>query len=82
MGYPVGDCRRPFNYLCDEGVEELKAVLKETVSGLDNAHIIDVNDAVLIVGLTDRFNTPNLHVDAGDLLSRFTPTTRKPVSIP
>ena len=30
MGYPVGDCRRPFNYLCDEGVEELKAVLKET----------------------------------------------------
>ncbi len=30
MGYSVGDCRRPFNYLCDEGVEELKAVLKET----------------------------------------------------
>ncbi len=29
LGYPVGDCRRPFNYLCDEGVEELKAVLKE-----------------------------------------------------
>ena len=30
MGHPVGDCRRPFNYLCDEGVEALKAVLKET----------------------------------------------------
>lgn len=30
LGYPVGDCRRPFNYLCDEGVEELKTVLKET----------------------------------------------------
>ena len=30
MGYPVGDCRRPFNYLCDEGVEALKAVLKDT----------------------------------------------------
>ncbi len=29
MGYPVGDCRRPFNYLCDEGIEELKAVLRE-----------------------------------------------------
>ena len=29
LGYPVGDCRRPFNYLCDEGIEELKAVLKE-----------------------------------------------------
>ena len=29
MGYPVGDCRRPFNYLCDEGIEELKAVLAE-----------------------------------------------------
>ena len=29
MGYPVGDCRKPFNYLCDEGVEELKAVLAE-----------------------------------------------------
>ncbi len=29
MGYPVGDCRKPFNYLCDEGIEELKAVLKE-----------------------------------------------------
>nr|WP_326172658.1 4-hydroxy-tetrahydrodipicolinate synthase [uncultured Oscillibacter sp.] len=30
MGYPVGDCRRPFNYLCDEGIEELKKVLEET----------------------------------------------------
>ena len=29
MGYPVGDCRKPFNYLCDEGIEELKAVLAE-----------------------------------------------------
>ena len=29
LGYPVGDCRKPFNYLCDEGVAELKAVLKE-----------------------------------------------------
>ena len=29
LGYPVGDCRRPFNYLCDEGVEALKQVLKE-----------------------------------------------------
>lgn len=30
MGYPVGDCRRPFNYLCDEGVEVLKKILEET----------------------------------------------------
>ncbi|MBR6209496.1 MAG: 4-hydroxy-tetrahydrodipicolinate synthase [Oscillospiraceae bacterium] len=29
MGYPVGDCRKPFNYLCDEGVEELRTVLRE-----------------------------------------------------
>ena len=29
LGYPVGDCRKPFNYLCPEGVEELKAVLEE-----------------------------------------------------
>jgi len=29
LGYPVGECRRPFNYLCDEGLEELKKVLKE-----------------------------------------------------
>ena len=29
LGYPVGDCRRPFNYLCDEGIAELQAVLKE-----------------------------------------------------
>ena len=29
LGYPVGDCRRPFNYLCDEGVEALAKVLKE-----------------------------------------------------
>ena len=29
LGYPVGDCRKPFNYLCDEGIAELKAVLKE-----------------------------------------------------
>lgn len=32
MGYPVGDCRRPFNYLCDEGIEELKKVLAENVA--------------------------------------------------
>lgn len=29
LGYPVGDCRKPFNYLSEEGVAELKAVLKE-----------------------------------------------------
>ena len=29
LGYPVGDCRKPFNYLCDEGVGELKRVLEE-----------------------------------------------------
>lgn len=29
LGYPVGDCRKPFHYLCDEGVAELKAVLRE-----------------------------------------------------
>lgn len=30
LGYPVGDCRKPFSYLCDEGIEELKKVLEET----------------------------------------------------
>lgn len=29
LGYPVGDCRRPFNDLCEEGVEALKQVLAE-----------------------------------------------------
>ena len=29
LGQPVGDCRRPFNYLCDEGMEALKKVLAE-----------------------------------------------------
>ncbi len=29
MGYPVGDCRRPFNYLCEEGIETLRQVLAE-----------------------------------------------------
>lgn len=29
LGYDVGDCRRPFNGLCDEGIEALKAVLAE-----------------------------------------------------
>ena len=29
MGYPVGDCRRPFNDLCEEGIAELRAVLRE-----------------------------------------------------
>ena len=24
LGYPVGDCRRPFNYLCEEGIQALK----------------------------------------------------------
>jgi len=28
-GYPVGDCRRPFSCLCEEGMEELKKVLAE-----------------------------------------------------
>ena len=35
LGYPVGDCRRPFNYLCDEGVEALKQVLKECADKAD-----------------------------------------------
>lgn len=29
LGYPVGDCRKPFNYLCEEGVEALAKVLKD-----------------------------------------------------
>src|SRR5699024_12494376 len=29
LGYPVGDCRRPFHYLSHEGVKELEKVLKE-----------------------------------------------------
>ena len=29
LGYPVGQCRRPFSYLCDEGVEALRKVLEE-----------------------------------------------------
>jgi len=29
LGYPVGQCRRPFNYLCDEGMEALRKVLEE-----------------------------------------------------
>lgn len=29
MGFPVGGCRRPFDYLCGEGVEELRKVLEE-----------------------------------------------------
>ena len=29
LGYPVGECHSPFNYLCDEGVEALKKVLEE-----------------------------------------------------
>lgn len=29
LGYPVGDCRRPFNALSEEGMQELKAVLAE-----------------------------------------------------
>lgn len=29
LGYPVGDCRKPFNYLCEEGLEALKGVLAE-----------------------------------------------------
>ncbi|HIW21167.1 MAG TPA: 4-hydroxy-tetrahydrodipicolinate synthase [Candidatus Dorea intestinavium] len=29
LGHDVGDCRRPFNYLCEEGTVELEKVLKE-----------------------------------------------------
>lgn len=29
LGHKVGDCRRPFNYLSQEGMEELKRVLKK-----------------------------------------------------
>ena len=28
-GFPVGDCRKPFNHLPEEGIEELKKVLEE-----------------------------------------------------
>ena len=31
-GFPVGDCRKPFNYLPEEGIEELKKVLEENDS--------------------------------------------------
>ncbi len=29
LGYPVGDCRKPFNDLCEEGIEALAKVLHE-----------------------------------------------------
>lgn len=29
LGFPVGLCKAPFNYICEEGLTELKAVLKE-----------------------------------------------------
>ena len=29
LGYPVGKCRAPFNWLPDEGIEELRSVLAE-----------------------------------------------------
>ena len=29
LGYPVGDCRRPFNYLSDEGLAEIRAIIAE-----------------------------------------------------
>ncbi len=29
LGYPVGDCRKPFSYLCEEGMEALRKVLAE-----------------------------------------------------
>lgn len=29
LGYPVGDCRKPFSYLSEEGMEALKLVLEE-----------------------------------------------------
>lgn len=36
LGYPVGDCRRPFSYLSDEGMEALRKVLEENKAlGMD-----------------------------------------------
>lgn len=32
LGYPVGDCRAPFNYVPDEGVEALKQVLADVAA--------------------------------------------------
>ena len=32
LGYPVGDCRRPFNYVPDEGIEVLKQVLSDVAA--------------------------------------------------
>ena len=29
LGYPVGECRRTFSYLCDEGIDALQKVLEE-----------------------------------------------------
>ena len=29
LGYPVGDCRRPFYYISEEGIEALRSVLEE-----------------------------------------------------
>ena len=32
LGYPVGDCRAPFNYVPDEGIEALKQVLSDVAA--------------------------------------------------
>ena len=32
LGYPVGDCRAPFNYVPDEGIEALKQVLADVAA--------------------------------------------------
>ncbi len=32
LGYPVGDCRRPFNYVPEEGIEALKQVLADVAA--------------------------------------------------
>jgi 4-hydroxy-tetrahydrodipicolinate synthase len=32
MGYPVGECRAPFNYVPDEGIEALKQVLNDVAA--------------------------------------------------
>ena len=29
LGYPVGQCRRPFSYLCEEGLRALRKVLDD-----------------------------------------------------
>lgn len=66
LDYPVGDCRRPFNYISDEGMQALKTVMQENRDrGFFEMANVHVKRPIIGISMGDPFgNGPEITVSA------------------